>query len=144
MSLSTISLSRLLLLYQCVMHPTTDSPPSISYRLAPDEYTVSVLICNEFVDHSLKLSIFQILASAAAIATAALTTASTSSFSFLEHDTEMQSKENVEGRTDDDSGNLSGSTSRALTEEEQEEITILLRAWVSIFFRYKKMNLTDL
>jgi hypothetical protein len=59
-----------------------------------------------------------------------LTTAST----FQDNDTEMQSKENAERRTDNDKGEIISSSSRSLTEQEQEEITVLLRAWVSLFW----------
>lgn len=57
-----------------------------------------------------------------------MTTAST----FQDNDTEMQSKENAERRTDNDKGEIISSSSRSLTEQEQEEITVLLRAWVSL------------
>ena len=57
-----------------------------------------------------------------------MTTAST----IQDHDTEMQSKENSEQRDNNENGEITGSSSRALTEQEQEEITVLLRAWVSV------------
>lgn len=44
----------------------------------------------------------------------------------------MQSKENSEQRDNNGNGEITGSSSRALTEQEQEEITVLLRAWVSV------------
>ncbi|MCO5563109.1 hypothetical protein L7F22_016745 [Adiantum nelumboides] len=99
-----------------------ESKPN-DYRLAPDEYEVCDVGSPNLCLHA-HVSPLQILASAAAIATVALTTAKSGT------EREEASSSTSGLPLDNTFAGSQGRSSRALCLEEQDEITSTLRAWL--------------
>lgn len=106
-----------------------------SYRLAPDEYEVRGVGPHLVCRHAHLFSL-QILASAAAIATVALTTAKSGT------EREEASSFSSGLLLDNIFAGSQGRSSRALSLEEQDEITSTLRAWVRRMARHAEHVLT--